>query len=179
VPLCTVSTSVADRTLQSAKTAVQNIMFSRRPRSTRDVRPVLQFALGRVRNFAPDTTAPPKAFTRAKFVAEVVVMTSVEVAAAAVGHQRAVGTRRSVKWGAHSGGGEGPVCCVLRARESACVCVCVCVCVSVCCACVQVSMRLCIMLSRRARVIDPHCGMRLQRYVAFLRNTALDLYVCI
>jgi len=58
------------------------------------------------------------------------------------------------------------VCCVARDR----------VCVSVRCACVQVSMRL-YMLSRRARVIDPHCGMRLQRYVAFLRNTTLDLYV--
>jgi len=56
---------------------------------------------------------------------EVVVTTSVEVVAAAVGHQRAVGTRRSVEWGAHSGGGEGPVCRVLRARETACVCLCV------------------------------------------------------
>jgi len=40
-------------------------------------------------------------------VAVVVTMTamSVEVVAAAAGHQRAVGTRRSVEWGAHSGGG--------------------------------------------------------------------------
>lgn len=51
--------------------------------------------------------------------------------AAAVAHQRAVGTRRSAEWGAHSvDGGEGPVCRVLRAR------------VSVRCACVRVSMRL-------------------------------------
>lgn len=36
------------------------------------------------------------------------------------------------------------------------------------------------MLSRRARVIDPHCGMRLRRYVAFLRNTtARRARVCV
>lgn len=59
--------------------------------------------------------------------------------------------------------------CVACARDR--------VCVSVRCACVQVSMRLYNMLSRRARVIDPHCGMRLQRFVAFLQNATLDLYV--
>jgi len=105
-----------------------------------------------------------------------VVVVAVAAAAAAVGHQRSVGTRRSVEWGAHSGGGEGPVCRVLRARKPARACVCVCVCEAERCACVQVSMRL-YMLSRRARVIDPYCGMRLQRYVAFLRNTTLDLYM--
>jgi len=47
----------------------------------------------------------------------VTTTTSVEVVTTAAGHQRAVGTRRSVEWGAHSGGGggEGPVYRVLRA----------------------------------------------------------------
>lgn len=46
--------------------------------------------------------------------------TQTAAAAAAVGHQRAVGTRRSAEWRAHSvDGGDGPVCRVLRARVGA------------------------------------------------------------
>ncbi|KAL4092168.1 hypothetical protein QTP88_026721 [Uroleucon formosanum] len=58
--------------------------------------------------------------------------------------------------------------CVACARDR--------VCVSVRCACVQVSMRL-YMLSRRARVIDPHCGMRLQRVMHVCACSPEDAYV--